>query len=521
LSPVPTQSKLDLAREALKRVPTASEALAVIKYKAKQHKENQFISYWEPTEPQVKALRAFSAGIKTFGVRGGNRSGKTELGAVIAVAWALGKKYFEGTALWEMVKDLPIPEPPNNIWVVALDFPTLRDVIWREKLRSGREHPGLLPRDPSIVRKTSDSEFQVFFSNGSVITGKSADSGREKFQGASVDLVWIDEEPEVEIFDECYQRTIDCGGKILLTLTPLADVASGVRSPWVHELNEEWKAGKTDVAFVSLSVLDNPYVPDEEKVKLLAKWKGHPEERARLYGEFIRRSGLVYTMWNRELHLIKPFQIPKDWFRVVSIDPAATGPTAAIWCAYDEKGNQYLYQEYKEADRIVSEHSKSILLRNRGETVDIWLIDPKWGSQRNAADHKENYRLYRESGIPVRLAEVDDSYGLNVSFEYLNATLTPGNRHPRTYVFEDLGKFQNEIENYVWDMFAKGEQKGLTKEKPRKRNDHLLNAWQYACSGRFKASKGRLVSDDEKRRLAGLNSYTSPMLQSLQITNQG
>lgn len=475
----------------------------------KKRRQECYLRYWQPYEAQGKQLQAFSASKKIFGVLGGNRSGKTELGAFISVAWALGKKFFEGEPAYEWIQHLPIPESgPRNIWVVGLDYPTLRDVIWREKFKTGRDHPPLLPSDKSIVTKVVDGDFQIFFANGSVITGKSADSGREKFQGASVDLVWIDEEPEVDIFDECYQRTIDCGGKILLTLTPLTDISSGVRTPWVFDLYEDWKQGKKDVEFVQLSVLDNPFVPQAEKEKLLEKWSGHPEEKARLYGGFVQRSGLIYNTWNPAKHLVRPYVIPGHWTRIVSIDPAATGVTAAIWMAVDPKGNLIAYREYYERDRIISEHAKAILIRNGGETVDIWLIDPKWGAQRNAETHKQNVQLYREAGIPVRLAEVDEDFGLNVSREYINATVTEGSRHPNFTAFEDMHNFRYEIEHYVWSSFARGDMKGLSKEKPMKRNDHLMNSFQYACALRPRPRRAEPLAANELQQRMLTNSYT-------------
>jgi phage terminase large subunit-like protein len=244
----------------------------------KRRRDQRYVAYWEPQEQQKQHFKEFTSEVKIFGILGGNRSGKTEEGAFIAVAWALGKDFFLGEPAWEWVQSLPIPDPPNNIWLVGLDFPTLRDVIWREKLRFGRNHPPMFPRDDQIVTKVVDGDYQIFFGNGSIITGKSADSGREKFQGASVDLVWIDEECEADVFDECYQRTADCAGKLLLTLTPLVDIASGVKVPWVFDLYQDQMQGRKDIKFVKLSVLDNPYVPETEKDKLKEKWAGHYED---------------------------------------------------------------------------------------------------------------------------------------------------------------------------------------------------------------------------------------------------
>lgn len=491
--------KQQAALDELNRLPE-EERLAALELLIKKRKSKTFIRYFEPWKEQKEALVKFTADKKIFGLLGGNRSGKSVLGAFIAIAWALGKDYFKDEPAWEWVKDLPIPEPPNNIWIVGLDFAVLRDVLWHEKIRYGKNHPPFLPDDPSLISRVSDGDFQIFFSNGSLVTGKSADSGREKFQGASLDLIWIDEECEEDVFYECYQRTVDCEGKILLTLTPLTDINSGVRTPWVFDLYEEWLAGDDTLQFCQLSTLNSPFVSDKEKKRLLELWQGDPEEDARLYGKFVRRSGLVYSMWSSQQHVVKPFIIPKEWPRVVSIDPAATGVTAAIWIAIDTDNNYFIYREYYEKNLIVSEHAKNILFLCKGEAIDWWLLDPKWGSQRNAETHKNGAQLYRESGLPVRLPEVGEDFGLAVSREFINATITPNSRHPKLYVVEGCPNFEFEISHYTWGSFQKGEMKGLSKEKPRKRNDHLLNAFQYAAAQRFKGNKKRYsdLSHEEK-----------------------
>lgn len=486
--------------------------MAVIEALRKKRHDERFAAYWTPQPQQKEHFAKFTKDVKIFGVLGGNRSGKTEEGAFITLAWCLGKKFFEGEPAYEWVKDLPMPEPPCNIWVVGLDYGLLKNVIWQEKFRTGRGHPPLLPRDPNVITKVIDGEFQVYFANGSILTGKSADAGREKFQGASIDLAWIDEECEADVFDEIYQRTADCAGKILLTLTPLVDIASGVRTPWVFDLYEEMKQGRKDIEFVKLSVLDNPYVPAEEKEKLVVKWGGHFEESARLYGDFIQRSGLVYNLWDPAVHLVDPIKIPRDWRRIVSIDPAATGTTAALWCAVEPGNNNlHLYREYYESNKIVSDHAKSILLQSGEDPIDIWLLDPKWASQRNNETHKTGLQLYRENGIPVRAAEVEyEDYGLNAAREYISASTESKARHPKVFVNKGLKNFRFEIEHYVWDTFAKGQLRGLSKDKPMKRNDHLMNAFQYLCClhPRGRRTGVYYANAVGKREQASLNSYT-------------
>lgn len=492
-----------------------AERLAAIDALEAKRKDESFIRYWIPdaSPDQASIFTKWDPGAKVILVRGGNRSGKSEAGAPIAVAWALGKEYFREEPAWDWVQHLPIPDPPNNIWIVGLDFPTVKNVLWYEKLANGKDHPGFLPRGSErdrVVRKVSESDFQVYFKNGSVITCKSADSGREKFQGASVDLVWIDEEPNSDIYEECFQRTADCAGKILVTVTPLVDISSGVREPWVYDLSEKASLGSKEVIVTSLSVLNNKYVPDAEKQRLRDYWRGKPDEQTRLYGEFTRRSGLVYEQWDPKKHLLKPQRLPSAWFRVACIDPAPTGPTACLWAAIDPVGNIHVYREYYESNLVVSEHAKNILTRNAGDKIDLWLIDPKGGSQRNAETHKTIAQLYKEAGIKVRVAELNEDYGLNASREYINSTGDASVRHPWVKVQDTLEKFRWEIEHYVWDFYYSGPLKGMSKDKPRKRHDHLMNCFQYICGHRLKGTRHAdgPTSEADKLEFSRLNSYT-------------
>jgi len=247
-----------------------------------------------------------------------------------------------------------------------------------------------------------------------------------------------------------------------------------------------------------------------EKERVKVKWAGHPEEESRLYGKFVRRAGLVYYNWNAAKHVIAPFRIPGDWYRVACIDPAPTGPTACLWCAADPRGNLFLYREYKEENLVVSEHAKNMRVRNSGDAIDLWLIDPKAGAARNAETHRTTMQLYRDAGIPCRLAEVDSDYGLQALQEYITATVTPMAKYPQVHVFDNLYKLKNEFESYTWDMFGRGAMRGMSKEKPKKGNDDLINCAQYitAFHPRARMSKQYFENEEERERARRNNSYS-------------
>jgi phage terminase large subunit-like protein len=510
---------LNAALQQLHRFGSTEEALALLELLEEKKRKEQFIRFWEPIAGQKDVFPLFTKDIKELYVLGGNRSGKTVIGAAIAMAFLLGKDYFKDEPAWEWVKDLPIPEGrPRNIWVVGLDFSVVRDVIWKEKLITGKGQPAFLPKNfEELGGKIKEGDTQLIAPDGSTLTCKSADSGREKFQGASVDLVWIDEECDVTVYEECFQRTVDCGGFILVTLTPLTDTSSGAKVPWVFQRVTEGRGGDPDIKVAQLSVLDNPFIPEKEKERLKTKWAGHAEERARLYGDFIQRSGLVYPMLSRRVHFCDKKPLPKDMYRVVCIDPAPSGFTAALWATVEKNpwseqqpGDLRFFREYKIANQVVSEHAKNILAVNGGEPIDMWIIDPWGGNQRNPETHKTIAQLYRENGIPVRFPNLDEDFGREALREYFNATLDPTNRNAKAYIDTDLRQFEEELFGYVWDFYARGEKKGLSKEKPLKRNDHLINCAQYIAGMRLRGKRARYgdLPEEVRRAMARNNSYT-------------
>jgi len=63
------------------------------------------------------------------------------------------------------------------------------------------------------------------FDGYSSLAFKSYERGREKWQGAGLELVWFDEEPPQDIYIEGLTRTNETSGIVFLTCTPLLGVS--------------------------------------------------------------------------------------------------------------------------------------------------------------------------------------------------------------------------------------------------------------------------------------------------------
>lgn len=452
-----------------------------------RRRQRSYIRYAPFVGDMWKFIHQITPEQKTWVLLGGNRSLKSTLGCMVDAAYLLGKDYFKGEPAWEWVQHLPIPDHPTHVRTVCLNADMLRD-IWHEKLIEGSgAHPAFFPVD-EIVEK-SENLMQAKFKSGSRWAGKSAEVEPKRHGGVSCDLVHIDEECPRAIYEESYQRTVSSGGRVMVTATPLDDIGV-TANPWLYDLVERWRDGDTTIGVVFMSALNNPYTSEDEKRKLIAKWKGHPEERARLYGEFIRRSGLFYSNWSSAPPLYVPsYDLPRNrGYRVVSIDPASTGPVGVVWAYIGDRGKMTVYRTYRASNRTASQHIEAILAENRGDSVNLWLMDPWRGKQKQEGDLKRVVDIWREAGLPrLRLAEVEYDTCIEESREYINAALDPTHPHPAVEVFDHCEEFKEEIEANLIDSIRQGPNKGDSRDRPRKGKDDVLDAWRFICGMRLRA----------------------------------
>lgn len=136
---------------------------------------------------------------------------------------------------------------PIKAWMAGKTNETARDILQAKmfgqiKFVDGRKQltgTGLVPADcisPQIswrqgVADLVDTVRVKHISGGeSSITLKSYQQGRGSFEGTEQDLIWLDEEPPMEIYTECLIRTMTTNGLILLTFTPLEGMSEVVMS---------------------------------------------------------------------------------------------------------------------------------------------------------------------------------------------------------------------------------------------------------------------------------------------------
>ena len=410
-------------------------------------------------------------------VFGGNRTGKTECGAVEAVWFARGiHPYRKITGA-------------TKGWIVSLTQEVQRDVAqekflsylpksWIEKIvmRKGREDsPDSGVIDFVLVKN--------IFGTVSTVGFKSCDQGRQRFQGTSQDWIWFDEEPPKDIYDECRMRVLDTCGEIWGTMTPLMGLT------WVHDeiylnVNKD-----PECWYTTMSWQDNPFL-NEKEVDMLVKLLPESERESRQFGHFMSHSGLVYGEFDENVNVIEPFDVPKEWYDMISIDPGLVNPLSCHWYAVDGDGNIYVIAEHYFSGKDALWHSERILEKcreldwkcDRAGRVEA-LMDSA-SLQHTLASDKSVAQLFFEYGISVN-SRVNKNMWTGI--QRVKQYLTKKTDMPRLFIFRSCPEMIREIKGYRYS----------SADRPEKHDDHAMDELRYYIMSRPEPYKAPMP---EKRK---------------------
>ena len=128
---------------------------------------------------------------------------------------------------------------PIRAWAAGDTGQTVRDILQYKLLGNpGEFGTGMIPADylegttskQGLPNAVQDIQVKHVSGGTSSLTLKSYDQRRESFQGTEQDVIWLDEEPPMDIYSECLIRTMTTKGLIICTFTPLQGMSEVVQS---------------------------------------------------------------------------------------------------------------------------------------------------------------------------------------------------------------------------------------------------------------------------------------------------
>ena len=90
----------------------------------------------------------------------------------------------------------------------------------------------------------------------------------------------------------------------------------------------------------------------KQRLKDLAELYDEEERAARVDGQFVQMSGMIFKSWSQDKHVIAPFEIPHSWEIIESIDPHPQKMWAVVWVALAPNGSKIVVQSMYLGDTI-------------------------------------------------------------------------------------------------------------------------------------------------------------------------
>lgn len=363
---------------------------ATLKAMADEKKYNR-LKYFMPYEKQAVFLDAGRSYRERL-FMAGNQLGKTETGAYEAACHLTGRypDWWEGRR-WDR---------PTRGWIAGITGLLTRDgpqkKLCGEPGVTEAFGTGYIPKEcfvdrPSLGRGVTDAydTMQIRHQSGGVSVGKfkSYEQGKEKFQSETLDWLWLDEEPPMDIYSECLTRTNATGGMVFITFTPLngmTDVVSGfINNPGPNK------------KMVNMTIYEVTHISPEEREIIIASYPAYQRD-ARIKGIPMLGSGRIFPYLDANIAEPSLSDVPLHWTKLWGMDFGISHPFGAVLTAWDRDADViHILHAYRAADQRAVDHA--VAMKHVGAAVPVaWPHD---GDSREKSSGEELIMSYRKEGL--------------------------------------------------------------------------------------------------------------------------
>lgn len=345
--------------------------------------------------------------------------------------------------------------------------------VFEDVLQVGRYWPGLRVmelKDPVTgkfwARRSDDPMWGRI-----ILRSAAAPAGLES---ATAKGAWLDEvgqdDWDVTTWEAILRRLSIHQGRVLGTTTVY-------NSGW---LKSEWydrcMAGDPNYGVIQFASADNPSFPREEQQRARDTM---PEWRYLMFyrGIFAKPAGLIYHDFDDVGMVVTPFDIPKNWRRVVGIDFGGAN-TALVYFAEDPThapSTWYAYLESLSGGTSTKVHAAAALKNVEGCERVEWA---------GGAPGETQFRAdWFEAGVPIQRPAIAD---VEIGISNMIALIKAG----RFRVFSTCTGLRHEFATYRRKLDVRGDP---LNEIDSKSVFHRLDALRYGGSIAYNAFPGAYV----------------------------
>ena len=297
----------------------------------------------------------------------------------------------------------------------ALKYPKSKQIIFRSTFADLEKSLIRTSMNfyPLSIANYNDSKHTWKFKNGSIIDFGYIQYEKDvyQYQSAEYDVIRFDELTHFTEFMYTYLISRCRGANPYPKCIKSSTNPGGVGHNWVKERfidigapnvihTCKLETGETTTRiFIPSLVQDNKFMLtyDPDYIKRLDALP-EKERKALKYGNWDIFDGQFFTEFDRNIHVIEPFVIPKDWYVYFVMD-YGLDKLAGYWIAVDYNNNAYVFREVYESNLLVSQ-ARDKIKEMTSEDVYMYLAPPDlWNRHKETG--KSTADIFAEGNVTL------------------------------------------------------------------------------------------------------------------------
>ncbi len=276
--------------------------------------------------------------------------------------------------------------------LIRRSMPELRDLINHSQQLYPKAYPGA---------KWREQEKEWRFPSGAKIEFGYAENTTDalRYQGQSYTWIGIDELPQypnadIYNFLRSSLRSVDPEIPVYMRAT---GNPGNVGSTWVKEMfvdpatpnerfsiNIQTPVGNRSITrrFIPAKLQDNPYLMQTEDYYIMLASLPEVQRKQFLEGDWGAYEDAAFPEFNRAVHVVEPFDIPRNWHRFRSCDWGYSSPACVLWFAIDFDNNLWIYRELYTKKVVADAFARKVLEMEHGEYIRYGVLDSSTWARR-------------------------------------------------------------------------------------------------------------------------------------------
>lgn len=227
--------------------------------------------------------------------------------------------------------------------------------------------------------------------------------------------------------------------------------------------------------FIPARLEDNPFLAADGRYEQMLKALPPTQRRQLLEGDWEVAEGAAFTEFDRNLHVIEPFEIPIHWERIKGIDYGYASESACVWGAVDkDDGTLIIYRELYRKGLLGTDLAHMITEMELNDPLSVpGVLDTACWSRTGQTGPTVGETLVK-AGHKLRRADKNRVAGKIQIHEYLK--LQQSGR-PKLQIFNTCPNLIRELQSIPLD-------RSNPEDVDTKASDHAYDALRYLIMAR-------------------------------------